>query len=176
MNLYIPILRFFLALMIFSSSWAAQAMERVYQSPDDFIAEIFMTNPPAKLLWLTKGAQSEVSNILGHAPRQLRQRYWGDDTRTLWILEEIGKEELITAGFVVKQGRIEQAKVLAYRESRGMEVRYPAFLNQFKGAKLSNENRLDRTIDGISGATLSVYAMQRMARVALYFDQLSRAK
>lgn len=176
MNLYIPTLRFFLALMIFSSSWPVQAMERVYQSPEDFIAEVFMANPPAKLLWLTQDAQSEVSNILGHAPRQLRQRYWSADTRTLWILEEIGKEELITAGFVVQDGRIEQAKVLVYREGRGMEVRYPAFLKQFKGAALSKGKYLGQTIDGISGATLSVYAMQRMARAALYFDQLSREK
>ena len=151
-------------------------MERVYQSPEDFISEVFMANPPAKLVWLTKDAQATLSDILGHAPRQLRQRYWSDHKRTLWILEEIGKEELITAGFVVQEGRIEQAKVLIYREGRGMEVRYPAFLKQFQGASLSEGNRLDRNIDGISGATLSVYAMQRMARTALYLDQLSRTK
>ena len=169
-------LRNFLALMAFSLSGPIYAMERVYQSPEDFIAEVFMAGSPAKLVWLTKDAQANLSGILGHPPRQLRQRYWSDDKRTLWILEEIGKEELITAGFVVKDGRIEQAKVLAYRETRGMEVRYPAFLKQFKGAALIDGNRLDRNIDGISGATLSVYAMQRMARSALYLDQLSRAK
>ena len=172
----LPAIRNFLALMAFSLSWPIYAMERVYQSPENFIAEVFKANPPPKLVWLTKDAQAIVSDILGHAPRQLRQRYWGDGTRTLWVLEEIGKEELITAGFVVHQGRIEQAKVLAYRESRGMEVRYPAFLKQFNGVKLNQDQQLDKTIDGISGATLSVYAMQRMARTALYLDQLSRAK
>ena len=169
-------LRNVLALLAFSLSWPICAMERVYQSPESFIAEVFKANPPSKLVWLTKDAQAVVSDILGHAPRQLRQRYWGDGTRTLWVLEEIGKEELITAGFVVHQGRIEQAKILAYRESRGMEVRYPAFLKQFKGAVLNSDNHLDRTIDGISGATLSVIAMQRMARTALYLDQLSSIK
>ena len=169
-------LRNFLALMALSLSWPIYAMERVYQSPESFIAEVFKANPLPKLVWLTKDAQAVVSDILGHAPRQLRQRYWGDGTRTLWVLEEIGKEELITAGFVVHEGRIEQAKVLAYRESRGMEVRYPAFLKQFNGAALNQGKQLDKTIDGISGATLSVYAMQRMARTALYLDQLSRAK
>lgn len=176
MNLSIPTLKYVLAIVIFSLSCPAQAMDRVYQTPEGLIAEVFNSNPPAQLLWLTKDAQSAVSNILGHAPQQLRQRYWSGDGRTLWILEEIGKEELITAGFVVKDGRIEQAKVLVYREPRGMEVRYPAFLNQFKGASLDSDKRLDRTIDGISGATLSVNAMQRMARAALYFDQLSRVK
>ena len=163
----------FLALPL---SWSAQAMDRVYQTAEEFIAEVFMAQPPAKVVWLTKDAQAEVSRILGHAPNQLRQRYWSEGGRTLWILEEIGKEELITAGFVVRDGRIEQARVLIYRESRGMEVRYPAFLNQFKGVVLSSDHHLDRTIDGISGATLSVHAMQRMARAALYFDQLSRAQ
>lgn len=181
MNLSIPTLNISQAIRLLAFSmlawpWPTQAMDRVYQTPEQFIAEVFMFNPPAKLLWLGKEAQSEVSGILGHAPQQLRQRYWSLDTRTLWILEEVGKEEQITAGFVVKDGRIEQAKVLVYRENRGMEVRYPAFLNQFKGAALNSGNRLDRTIDGISGATLSVYAMHRMARLALYFDQLSRAK
>jgi hypothetical protein len=33
---------------------------------------------------------------------------------------------------------------------------------------------LDRDIDGIAGATLSVGAMERMARLALYFDARSR--
>ena len=168
--------RNFLALMAFSLSWPIYAMERVYQSPQDFIGEVFPANPSPKLLWLTKDAQAVVSDILGHAPRQLRQRYWAADGRTLWVLEEIGKEELITVGFVIKEGRIERAKVLIYREGRGMEVRYPAFLNQFKGAKLGDKNHLDQKIDSISGATLSVYAMQRMARAALYFDRLSRTK
>jgi len=155
-------------------SQSVQAMDRIYQSPDDFIAEVFPAKPQPGLLWLSKEVQAEVTRILGHAPGQLRQRYWSDASRTLWILEEIGKEDLITAGFVVKEGRIEQAKVLVYRESRGMEIRYPAFLNQLKGMFLTADKRLDHGIDGIAGATLSVQAMGRMARAALYFDSLAR--
>ena len=105
---------------------------------------------------------------------QLRQRYWGDGRKNVWILEEIGKEELITAGFVLIDGRIDHVRVLAYRESRGQEVRQSAFLQQFKDAKLARGNRLDREIDSIAGATLSVGAMERMGRLALYFDQKSR--
>src|SRR4029077_15096181 len=33
---------------------------------------------------------------------------------------------------------------------------------------------LDREIDGIAGATLSVAAMERMARLALFFERMSR--
>ncbi len=146
----------------------------VYQEPEAFIAEIFGSSASPKVLWLTKEVQAEATAILGHPPRQLRQRYWGDAKRTVWILEETGKEELITAGFVVVDGYIDHVRVLVYRESRGQEVRQRAFLGQLKDAKLARGNRLDRDIDGIAGATLSVGAMERMARLALFFDRMSR--
>jgi hypothetical protein len=146
----------------------------VYQQPDAFVAEVFGTVPAPKVLWLTKDIQAQAAAILGHPPAQLRQRYWSDAHRSVWILEEIGKEELITAGFVVADGRIDHVRVLVYRESRGQEVRYPSFLKQFNGAKLAQGARLDREIDGIAGATLSVGAMERMARLALFFDRMSR--
>lgn len=157
-------------------SLAGRAADRVYLDPEQFIASAFLAKPQVKVLWLTKEVGAEVVRILGHPPAQLRQRYWTDGKKTAWILEEIGKEELITAGFVVKDGRIEQTRVLIYRESRGMEVRHPAFVNQFVDATLADGNRLDRPIDGISGATLSVGAMERMARAALYFDRKAQEK
>jgi len=146
----------------------------VYQEPDAFIAEVFGSNPAPKVLWLTKDIQAQAGAILGHPPAQLRQRYWSDDRKSVWIFEETGKEEPITAGFVVVGGHIDHVRVLVYRESRGQEVRYPSFLKQFKEAKLGQGDRLDRDIDGIVGATLSVGAMERMARLALYFDRKSR--
>jgi hypothetical protein len=146
----------------------------VYQEPDAFIAEVFGSKPAPKVLWLTEDIQAQAAAILGHRPAQLRQRYWSDSRRSVWILEEIGKEELITAGFVLVDGRIDHVRVLVYREIRGEEVRYPSFLKQFKDAKLAPGDRLDREIDGIAGATLSVAAMERMARLALLFDRISR--
>jgi hypothetical protein len=146
----------------------------VIQDPDAFVAEVFGGRPAPKVLWLTPDIQAEAQAILGHPPAQLRQRYWSDAQRSVWILEEIGKEEPITAGFVVVGGRIDHVRVLVYRESRGGEVREPAFMRQFQGATLAKAGRLDRDIDGIVGATLSVGAMERMARLALYFDRVSR--
>ncbi len=145
----------------------------VYQEPDAFVAEVFGTRPAPKVLWLTKDIQAQAAAILGHPPAQLRQRYWSDTHKSVWILEEIGKEEPITAGFVVADGRIDHVRVLVYRESRGQGVRYPSFLKQFKASKLAQGARLDREIDGIAGATLSVGAMERMARLALFFDRES---
>jgi hypothetical protein len=152
---------------------AAAAHGEVYQEPGAFIAEVFGSTPAPKVLWLTKDLQAQAAAILGHPPAHLRQRYWSDAARSVWILEEIGKEELITAGFVVVDGHIDHIRVLVYRESRGQEVRHSSFLKQFKDAKLAKGDRLDRDIDGIVGATLSVGAMERMARLALLFDRLS---
>ena len=97
-------------------------------------------------------------------------RYWGGDKRTAWVLDEIGKDEPITAGIVVNDGAIEEMRVLAFRESRGWEVRYPFFTRQFHDARLGGRD-LTRTIDGITGATLSVRAMKRMARAALLLHE-----
>jgi len=58
-------------------------------------------------------------------------------------------------------------KVLTYRESRGWEIRFPVFMNQYRGAQVDSNEKLDRKIDGISGATLSVRATTRLARMAL---------
>ncbi len=148
--------------------------EQIFQTPRDFLAEVFAGTPPApKTLWLTGAVRSRAEAILGHRPRGLRVRYWQDagaPERTAWILEEIGKEQPITVGLVVRDGRIEQVKVLVFRESRGWEVQRPAFTAQFRDAQLDDENRLDRNIDGITGATLSVRALKKLARLALFLD------
>lgn len=158
-------------LMVSGVSWS----RGTYQEPDSFISETFAGKPPApKLLWITDSMQPEITRILGHPSAQRRVRYWRSGARSAWILDEIGKEEPITIGYVVHQDRIERARVLVYRESRGDEVRYPRFTEQFTGATLKDTNDLDRGIDNISGATLSVDAMTRTARLALYLDKKSQ--
>lgn len=144
------------------------AASDVYQEPEAFLAEVFDGDPPApEVLWLGDALQEKARDILGHPYAALRVRYWLRDGRSAWILEEIGKEKPITTGFVVDNGRIERVKVLVFRESRGWEVRHPAFTEQFDGAALDADGRLDRGIDGISGATLSVRALKKLARLAL---------
>lgn len=146
-----------------------------YLTQEQFLAEVFVSDvPKPEVLWLTKDVARQAEKILGHKPLQLRQRYWKAGDKSAWVLDEIGKEEPITAGFVVVAGKISLVKVLTYRESRGGEVRYPAFLRQYQGAELQEDGHLNRNIDGISGATLSVHAMNRMVRLALYFDHVSR--
>lgn len=146
-----------------------------YQEPEAFVLEAFAGHAPAaQTLWITDAMQPTIAQILGHAFAPRRVRYWQEGARSAWVLEEIGKEEPITTGIVVQAGRIENVKVLVYREGRGEEVRYPRFTEQFRGAALTPAQDLDRRIDGISGATLSVRALTRLTRLALYFDAQSR--
>ncbi len=158
--------------MLLAACITASLADTVYQTREDFLRELFGTPPPAKVIWLDNAAQDKLKGVLGHPYGQARLRYWRVDGRTAWILDEIGKEYPITAAFVVKNGEIERARVLVYRETRGMEVHYPAFLQQFIGATLQ-DGKLTKSIDGISGATLSVHSMERMARAALVLDTLA---
>lgn len=161
-----------LALGLFLLGGESSAARGVYQEPEAFIAEVYGGQPPAaKTLWLAGEVEEEVTRLLGHKYPALRLRYWLRAARSAWILEEIGKEEPITVGIVVDDGKIELVRVLVFRESRGDEVRHPFFTEQFQGATLQPDKRLDRPIDGITGATLSVRALTKLARIALYLHE-----
>ena len=75
---------------------------------------------------------------------------------------------------LIEDGAIEDVRVLEFRESRGWEIRYPFFTRQFQNARLQGD-RLTQNIDGITGATLSVRAMKRMATAALLLHEHSTA-
>lgn len=142
----------------------------VYQSGPDFIKEVFAPHQPqAKVLWLTGPVRQQAEKILGHRAEGLRVRYHQHGDKSAWILNEIGKEMPITIGVVVDQNKIASVKILAYRESRGGEVRYPAYVAQYQGASLTEKQKLDKSIDGITGATLSVWAVNKVAALALYY-------
>lgn len=144
----------------------------VIETPQAFVASAFAGHTPTQaVLWLTPDIQSGISRIMGQRLPNLRQRYWRDGQRTAWILEKVGKEEPITAGFVIEHGHIVSAHVLIYRETRGWEIRYPNFRDQFIGLSLDPQLALNGKFDGIAGATLSVNAMGTMARLALYLHR-----
>ena len=162
-------MRNLLTLLLLLSLGTPVQARGVYQTPDDFLAEVFGGNPPkAAVIWLRGKVKTAAADILGHNYPALRIRYWGEAKRTAWILEEIGKEKPITVGLVVEDNALKNIRVLEFRESRGWEVRHGFFTDQFNGARLTEEQKLDRSIDGISGATLSVWALKKLARLALY--------
>ena len=143
----------------------------IYQTSADFISEVYSKEiPKQNSLLLTGDSRKDVEAILGHPYSSVRVVYWLRDGRSTWILEEIGKSEPITFGVVIKNNKIEKIKVLAFRESRGWEIRYPSFTTQFISVSLDQKNKLNKNIDGISGATLSFWAMTAIARLSLYLD------
>ncbi|MGC2967791.1 FMN-binding protein [Paraburkholderia aspalathi] len=151
------------------------AIDDVKETPEAFLAEAFgAAVPPPKALDLTDPVQSKLMQTFGKQYPQQRLRYWKSGTRSAWILDDIGKDGYVptTTGFIVQNGAIQAARVLIYRESRGDQVADPSFTKQFTGAHLAGA-QLDRQIDGISGATLSVQMMQRLARAALTLDSVA---
>ncbi|MDX2463607.1 MAG: FMN-binding protein [Porticoccus sp.] len=168
------VLLFMLLILIFMGSTSAYS-KGVYQTGPDFIASYFQSSPQPTSLWLTPELKDAASQILGHRVRGIRVRYWKEEDKTAWIMEEIGKELPITIGVLVKGSRanahIEQVKILAFRESRGWEVRYSAFTDQYQNAKITSDHNLDQHIDGITGATLSVRAVTKVAKLALFYHQ-----
>jgi hypothetical protein len=153
--------------MLALPTWAADQEAEI----DRFLAETLGKPPAAEMLWIVGELQPAVRAILEHDYPAARVRYWRSGTRTVWVLDEIGKEMPITVGIAIADGAVERVKVLVYRESRGWEVKSPAFTAQYFGAKLDSNKKLDKQIDGISGATLSVRALSRLTRLALLFDR-----
>jgi len=148
-----------------------QAEDDVYQKPSEFIREVFEGElPGAGALSLTVDDLTIIKRLMGRSYDGRRVRYWANQERSVWILSDIGKTKPITAGFALKDGKIERARVLVYRESHGFEVKEKFFTKQFQKAGLNEGHQLDKPIDNIAGATLSVRAMTRMAKLALYLE------
>ena len=73
------------------------------------------------------------------------------------IDHEIGKSFPITFMVVLNvDGSVRDVEIMVYREPRGWEVRYPSFMDQFTGRTADSDYR---TVNSITGATLSVRAM-----------------
>lgn len=158
-----------IAVLLFASSCYAGG---VYQTPEKFLAETFAEDvPKPQVIWPDRTLNKKIVDILGHRYKSLRIRYWEKENRTAWVLDETGKQKPITTGFVINRHKIERVRILVFRESRGWEVRHTFFTEQFDEAGLNEDMELDRNIDNISGATLSVRAVTKLARLALLLDQ-----
>ena len=154
---------------------AAIAQSSVYQSKAEFLSESLGTDKPqSDVIWFDNELRSIATKILGHPPGLMRMRYWHDGARTAWIVDEVGKEKPITLGIVIQNGEIQRMSVLQFRESRGWEIRYPFFTQQFDGVRLDKNDKLNERIDGITGATLSVRAATRSANLALVLSEYIR--
>jgi hypothetical protein len=135
-----------------------------------FIAAEFATPPNPATLDISGPLAITVSGLLGHPYRKPCVPYWTRDGKTVWVLEDWGKSCLITAGFVIQDGAITRAEVLAYKERRGREIQSRRFLRQFEGVRLRENQELNRSIDAMTGATISSTTMVKLARLALHLE------
>jgi len=85
-----------------------------------------------------------------------------------YLDHQIGKSFPITFMTVMNvDGTVRDVEILVYREPRGWEVRFPPFMDQFTGMDAESDYR---TINTITGATLSVNALRKgVARAAAFY-------
>lgn len=141
---------------------------------ESFVAAQFTNAPAPSTMVITGQVATAIQEILGHPYARKHILYWQAEGKTVWVLETRGRSNMITAGFVVRDGRLEKTEVLVYREHRGGEIKARSFTRQFQGVSLTEDRQLDHRIDGITGATISVNAMKNLARLALYLTAHSR--
>jgi thiamine biosynthesis lipoprotein len=167
------------------SSGSAEALEGespdgpehviAYMTLDEALSASF---PGADSLW--SEAWSPAPETRKQVERKLGWRL-SDSTFTIYhgsgggqslgygfVAEEVGLYKPIT--FMVKVGldhKVESVHVMVYRESRGGEVRRRRFLKQYEGKSAKSRIRINRDIVGVSGATLSVRAMNAGVKKAI---------
>ena len=147
---------------------------KISEEVENFISLQFNNQEPTKKrIIIKKDAQKLIKKIMGDKYKKRIFSYWQREDSTIWILNSIGKYKPITASFIIKDCKIESSHVLVYREQIGYEIKYPYFLLQFTDAKLDSNIKLNIKVDNISGATLSVNSMKRMARASLLLNKLS---
>jgi len=89
------------------------------------------------------------------------------------VVNEIGKHRPIT--FVVgvrPDGKVRGVEIMIYREPKGGEVRMKGFLRQYRGKRVDSPILTGRDITNLSGATLSVRAVNRGTKKALALAQI----
>lgn len=141
---------------------AQTAAGRVYLTPEQALVEVF-----------GDGVRAEADPNPG---REVTYRVYGPGGTLVgyaMVLDEKGKYRPIT--FLVGTDAtlsVEGVEVLVYREDRGGEVRHGRFLRQYEGKTRADPIRTHRDILNITGATISVNALNAGVKRAL--DTLAR--
>ncbi len=153
---------------------AAPRAEMVYFSVPEALSLAFADEAEEAeihTLWLNDEQKNQATRLVQRPVNQWRIRYWQHKETTLWLLDEIGKTEPISFAVAVKDNKLLFLRVMVFRESRGSEIRSDAYTKQFNQLALKDD-RLTDYIDGVTGATLSVRASKKAAKLALLFHQM----
>jgi Na+-translocating ferredoxin:NAD+ oxidoreductase RnfG subunit len=141
---------------------------QTYLTPEEARQRIFpeATSFARQVKPIPAAAKEELAHRLGRAFAEDSLEVYiafGQDRQLLGyavISDEIGKYRPITFMVgITPDFTVREVAVLVFRESRGGEVRRPRFLSQYRGKSARDPLRLNRDIVNISGATLSVRAL-----------------
>lgn len=91
-----------------------------------------------------------------------------------WFIidQVVGKHEFITYSVAINpDGTVKLVEIMEYNESYGYEVKETSWLQQFIGKTASSPIKLNKDIQGISGATLSSkHLADGVKRVMTFYD------
>ncbi len=147
--------------------------ETIEQKKRTFLEKVFQGSPPEPgYLWITASARSKIEKILLHEYRGLRIKYWEKKKETVWILEDIAKEKPVYAGIITCEEKISHLDIVFSSGRWGKQVQNANFTDQFENIGIDEKSNLNKQIDGISGATLSVDVVSRLARLALLLEKI----
>lgn len=150
-------------------------LTEVLQSEGAALAEIFPNADSAQAhhLVVDSAMRAALRSRLGWVVRDSSLEYFelfthGDRSGMAIVADEQGKYRPITfmAG-IDSSLHIVDVRVLIYRESRGGEVRHTRFLKQYRNKSLDDPLRINRDIINITGATISVNALNAGVRKVL---------
>lgn len=160
-------------ILLLSMPASAGYDETEYATPEEFLGKVYGSSVPGiSLLPLRGETRKRAEAALGHRYSGMRLRYWQEDGTTAWIIDEKSKDMPMTIGIGINpNGEISVLELLVYREPRGGEIHQAAFRKQYIGVNLTEQDALSVDVDGITGATLSVDALNRVAAMALVLHE-----
>lgn len=157
----------------FGFTQTCYGQETILRNQTAFLEKVFQGKPLSpEYIWITPAVKDAIEAILLHDYRGLRIKYWQHNKETVWILNDMAMEKPVYAGIVIHEQKIRTLEVL-YADGRwGSQVQNTYFTQQFENVSSDANGILAKHIDGISGATFSVNAVSRLARLALALDRL----
>ena len=167
----------------------AAAAQEVLLTRDQALREIFpeVVRVETERRPLSDASRSALERSLGRhiAEREVEVTlvFAGDGSLRGYavVAEEIGKYRPITFMVgITPDATVRDVAVMAYRESRGGDVRRRRFLAQYRGKRPADPIDSNRDIINISGATISVRSMNAgvkrvLAEVAILYPVAQRA-
>ncbi|HEY4184563.1 MAG TPA: FMN-binding protein [Polyangia bacterium] len=157
------------------ASGALAASETTYFTPRSVLATFFPKSEHVtyKTYAVASATRARLTRRLGYAPARDRYTIFMATTAErvdgyAVIDEQQGLHQPITfATRLSARGIVERVEIMAYRETRGDEVRDPRFCQQFVGKTSRDSLRINDDLDAVSGATVSSVSLSLGVRRAI---------